>query len=82
LFFFIKGGITIYILIYIDEIIVASSSSEATTGLLRSLRKDFALKDLGELHYFLGIEVNKVHDGVLSNQHKYALDLLKGVNIF
>jgi hypothetical protein len=41
----------------VDDIIVASSSQEATDALLHYLQRDFALKDLGDLHYFLGIEV-------------------------
>jgi histone deacetylase 1/2 len=45
------------------------------------LKKGFALKDLGELHYFLGIDVNKVHDGIILSQDKYASDLLKRVNM-
>jgi hypothetical protein len=44
-------------LIYVDDIIVASSSQEAVDAMLKDLRSDFALKDLGRLHYFLGIEV-------------------------
>ena len=44
-------------LIYADDIIVASSSQEATSALLKQLKHEFALKDLGDLHYFLGIEV-------------------------
>ena len=52
LFFYKKGNITIFMLIYVDDIIVASSSQEATTTLLNDLRSDFALKDLGDLHYF------------------------------
>jgi histone deacetylase 1/2 len=55
LFYFNKGGVTVFVLVYVDDIIVANSTQEATEGLLRSLKKDFALKDLGELHYFLGI---------------------------
>jgi histone deacetylase 1/2 len=49
--------------------------------LLRSLGWEFALKDLGELHYFLGIEVNKVPNGIILSQDKYASDLLKKVNM-
>jgi len=66
-----------YILIYVDDIIVASSSPEGTKVLLEALRSDFALKDLGELHYFLGIEVSKVRDGIVLSQAKYANDVLK-----
>ena len=36
---------------------------------------EFALKDLGELHYFLGIEVKKVHDGIVLTQEKYARNI-------
>jgi hypothetical protein len=60
LFYYKKGSVTIFLLIYIDDIIVASSSSSATTGLLHNLQREFALKDLDPLHYFLGIEVS--HD--------------------
>jgi histone deacetylase 1/2 len=82
LFYFNKGSTTVFVLVYVDDIIVVSSSSEATTGLLKELKKDFALKDLGELHYFLGMEVTKVRDGIILSQDKYAIDLLRKVNMF
>ena len=47
-------------LVYVDDIIVASSSSRAVEALLTDLRTNFALKDLGNLNYFLGIEVKKI----------------------
>jgi hypothetical protein len=65
LFFYNKGGVTIFMLIYVDDIVVASSSEKAVDSVLHDLGLDFALKDPGELHYFLGIEVEKVHDGIL-----------------
>jgi hypothetical protein len=54
-----------YVLIYVDDIVVASFTPQATTALLQDLKNDFALKDLGELHYFLGIEVKKTASGIL-----------------
>ncbi len=59
-------------LIYVDDIIVASSSQDATNALLHDLSSEFALKDLGDLHFFLGIEVKKTQDGIVLNQEKYA----------
>jgi hypothetical protein len=56
---------------------MASSSSVAADTFLQELRGEFALKDLGELSYFLGIEVNKVRDGLLLTQGKYASELLE-----
>jgi histone deacetylase 1/2 len=60
----------------VDDIIVASSSLEATKVLLSDLQKDFALKDLGDLHYFLGIEVKRDSNGLVLSQGKYANDIL------
>jgi histone deacetylase 1/2 len=70
-----------YFLIYVDDIIVISSSSAAVDRLLAQLRRDFAIKDLGVLHYFLGIEVSSVDDGIALCQRKYILDLLKKANM-
>jgi histone deacetylase 1/2 len=81
LFFYEKGNISMYVLVYVDDIIVASSTPSATSALLNDLNKDFALKDLGDLHYFLGIEVNKVLDGIILTQEKYASDVLKRVGM-
>ena len=77
LFFYKRGKVIIFMLVYVDDIIVASSSQKATNALLEDLKKDFALKDLGDLHYFLGIEVKKVTDGILLSQEKYVSDILK-----
>lgn len=59
LFYYCKGDVKIFILVYVDDIIVASSSPAATQALLADLQKEFALKDLGDIQYFLGIEVKK-----------------------
>jgi hypothetical protein len=73
LFHYKKGSITIFLLIYVDDIIIASSSSSA----LHSLQHDFALKDLGPLHYFLGIGVKRSVDGLWLSQQKYTNGLIQ-----
>jgi hypothetical protein len=78
LFFYSHGSTHVFLLVYVDDIIVASSSEQATKALLQDLQKEFALKDLGDLHYFLGIEVTKIKNGLLLTQEKYASDLLQG----
>ena len=70
-----------FILVYVDDIIVASSIEKATAALLQDLREEFALKDLGDLHYFLGIEVSKVREGIVLSQGKYANELLQRVGM-
>jgi histone deacetylase 1/2 len=64
------------VLAYVNDIIVASSSSDATKVLLSDLQKDFSLKDLGDLHYFLGMEVKRDHGGLVLSQMRYAKDIL------
>jgi hypothetical protein len=80
-FIYQRSGIIMYMLIYVDDIIVASSSTQAVTVLLKDLKESFALKDLGDLHYFLGIEVRKSSDGLVLSQEKYARDLLQCANM-
>ena len=81
LFFYRKGNHVIFMLVYVDDIIVASSSQEAVDALLRDLEKDFAIKDLGNLHYFLGIQVQRKKGELLLTQERYASDILKRVNM-
>lgn len=81
LFLFNKSGVTIFVLIYVDDIIVTSSSQQAISTLLKDLSSTFALKDLGDLHFFLGIEVKKINDGIVLTQEKYAFDLLTKVGM-
>jgi hypothetical protein len=81
LFIYNRSGIIIFVLIYVDDIIVTSSSDRAISALLRDLSGDFALKDLGDLHFFLGIEVQKTSNGLILSQEKYATDLLSRVGM-
>jgi hypothetical protein len=74
--FSIIGGSCKSLLIYVDDIIVASSLDQVVTTLLNDLRADFALKDLSPLHYFLGIEVKSTAVGIVLSQEKYTKDIL------
>ncbi|WVZ82558.1 hypothetical protein U9M48_029812 [Paspalum notatum var. saurae] len=65
LFIYQKGNIVMYMLIYVDDIIVTGSSMEAISALLKDLREEFALKDLGNLSFFLGIEVQREGNEIL-----------------
>jgi hypothetical protein len=77
LFHYKKGAVTMFLLVYVDDIILVSSSSLAVPDLLSSLKQNFALKDLSPLHYFLGIEVQRSSDDLWLSQKKYTNDLLQ-----
>jgi hypothetical protein len=68
--------VKIYLLFYVDYIVVTSSSSQAVATLLQDLSNEFALKDLGELRYFLGIEVSQLKDGILLSQEKHTQEII------
>ncbi|XP_034704201.1 uncharacterized mitochondrial protein AtMg00810-like [Vitis riparia] len=57
-------------------IITGSTPSLVHTFITR-LSNEFSMKDLGDLHYFLGVEVQANEKGLLLSQTKYALDLLQ-----
>jgi len=81
LFLYRTQSITIFLLIYVDDIIITASDLAAITNLLQLLYVDFAIKDLGDFNYFLGIEVLKLDYGLLLFQRRYIMDLLKKTNM-
>ncbi|KAL9287515.1 putative RNA-directed DNA polymerase [Arabidopsis thaliana] len=56
--------------------VITGNNSKALSNLLAELNKQFRMKDLGELHYFLGIQVQNHSEGLFLSQQKYAEDLL------
>lgn len=81
LFIFNRDGLVIYMLIYVDDIIIASTSSEVVDNLIHKLSIDFAVKDLSKLQYFLGIETMSHKQGLLLTHRKYILELLQKTNM-
>ncbi|XP_028808524.1 uncharacterized protein LOC114763092 [Neltuma alba] len=65
------------ILIYVDDIIITRNDEGKIAEIKKHLHKNFSIKDLGPLKYFLGIEVTKLKEGVVLSQQKYVLDILK-----
>lgn len=74
-------GISIYILVYVDDIIVTGNNSKHIQQVISTLSNRFSLKDLGFLNYFLGVEVIRRDDGLILSQSKYVLDILHDSNM-
>ena len=66
----------VVITIYVDDLIVGGDNEEEIEHVKSLLKQKFDMKDLGELRYFLGIEVIRVPEGIWLSQQQYALDML------
>ncbi|WVZ16857.1 hypothetical protein V8G54_009839 [Vigna mungo] len=66
-----------FLLIYVDDIIVAGNNTKFLESFIKQLNVVFSLKDLGPLHYFLGIEVQRDASGMYLKQSKYIGDILR-----
>ncbi|XP_070036881.1 uncharacterized mitochondrial protein AtMg00810-like [Nicotiana tomentosiformis] len=71
----------VIILIYVDDLLITGNSKFFIEEAKSTLHKCFKVKDLGELRYFLRIEVMRSKEGVLLNQRKYALELISDAGL-
>jgi hypothetical protein len=76
LFIFLHGDIQIFILIYVDDIIITGTHSKVISSIISKLQLQFPLKDLGPLHFFLGVQATFSSNGLHLCQTKYISDLL------
>lgn len=67
----------VVVLIYVDDLIITGDDKEGIQDTKSFLKSVFDIKDLGELKYFLGIEVCRLDEGLFISQRKYTLDLLQ-----
>ena len=75
---FIKSSSSSFtiLLVYVDDIILAGNSLDEFQNIKTILHNSFKIKDLGQLKYFLGLEVAHSKQGISLCQRKYCLDLL------
>ncbi|XP_071689292.1 uncharacterized mitochondrial protein AtMg00810-like [Rutidosis leptorrhynchoides] len=76
LFIYKKGMCVLYLLVYVDDIILTGNNSSTIAGFITRLHQEFAIKDLGKLSCFLGLEVSYTDYGLFLSQTKYAHHIL------
>jgi hypothetical protein len=77
LFIYHYGGETAYLLLYVDDIVLTASSESLLHRIIASLQKEFAMKDLGVLHHFLGVTVEPRPSGLFLHQRQFTCDILE-----
>jgi hypothetical protein len=58
----------VYLLLYVDDIMLTASSPGLLRRIISCLQQEFAMKDLGALHHFLGITVERCPQGMFLHQ--------------
>lgn len=81
LFIYHAGGHTMYFLVYVDDLLITGSSTLLVHDIIHKLSKRFSLKDLGLVHFFLGIEIIPTSTGLFLSQHQYIRGLLDRVKM-
>jgi hypothetical protein len=67
---------TAFLLLYVDDIVLTASLTRLLDRITASLRSEFAMTDMGCLHYFLGIMVTRDSSGMHLSQAKYTAEIL------
>ena len=68
---------SIFVVVYVDDVILTGTNVSEIEELKTFLHDQFKIKDLGKLHYFLGMEVLYKDDGLIISQRKFVHDMLK-----
>src|SRR6266542_1166182 len=71
-----RGSCITILAVYVDDIVITGDDVEEIRCLKRRLGDTFEVKHLGQLRYFLGIEIARSSKGIVLSQRKYVLDLL------
>ena len=64
------------LIVYVNDIILTGDDTREVERLKKVLATKFKVKDLGQMQYFLGMEVARSRKGISISQRKYVLDLL------
>ena len=81
LFILHQGALKFYVLIYVDDILLTCFDSTKLDWFLSKIRSTFPVRDLGSLHFFLGILAQFSANGLLITQRKYIIDMLANSNM-
>ncbi|GJY15698.1 putative ribonuclease H-like domain-containing protein [Tanacetum coccineum] len=76
-----KGDILL-VQVYVDDIIFGSTNKELCTGFEKLMKDKFQMSSMGELTFFLGLQVQQKEDGIFISQDKYVAEILKKFNYF
>ncbi|XP_031271425.1 uncharacterized protein LOC116129835 [Pistacia vera] len=72
-----QNGKMIIVSLYANDLLVIRSNANQLMKLKNATQMEFDMTDLGEISYFLGVEVHQAPNGIFVCQRKYAYEVLK-----
>ena len=75
------GSEVIILLLYVDDIILTGSCDDLVQSVITQLTQEFDMKDLGLLHFFLGLQIDYKPHGLFVHQTKYISEILQKANM-
>ena len=67
----------IIIEVYVDDIIFGSDDDRLSQQFAKDMQKEFEMSLLGELKFFLGLQISQQNNGIFISQSKYIKEMLK-----
>ncbi|WVZ81025.1 hypothetical protein U9M48_028452, partial [Paspalum notatum var. saurae] len=81
LFLLSRGGDTLIVQIYVDDIIFGGSSHALVSSFAEQMSREFEMSPMGELQFFLRLQIKQSLEGTFVHQAKYTRDILKKFNM-
>ncbi|WVZ93912.1 hypothetical protein U9M48_039862 [Paspalum notatum var. saurae] len=81
LFLLSRGGDTLIVQIYVDDIIFGGSSHDLVSSFAEQMSREFEMSLMGDLQFFLGLQIKQGLEGTFVHQAKYTREILKKFNI-
>lgn len=72
-----KAGDIMIVCLYVDDMIFTGNNSDMYKDFKKAMTKEFEMTDIGEMSFFLGVEVKQMRDIIFMSQKKYAEQLLR-----
>jgi hypothetical protein len=77
----VDKGSMIIIEVYVDDIIFGSDDDKLSQQFSKDMHNEFEMSLLGELKFFLGLQISQLNDGIFISQSKYIKEMLKKIAI-
>ncbi|CAM8898881.1 unnamed protein product [Rhodiola kirilowii] len=75
------GGNLLIVSLYVDDLIITGDKLNMIEEFKTTMKREFDTTDLGQMQYFIGVEVIQEESGTYISQRKYAQEILKRFNM-